>query len=450
MQRFIPKLRSYSRYSVFGLIVATVVSATTIQPLFAANTLPELIQDHLSNYIPGDVCGSPGTTVGKVEGDLPKDILDKINEFKPMYEAAAKEAGIPWQMLPGIHYRENGFSGTKDLQAGNPIGGPYGQYSSSYGKYGYPKTLQESMTITAKVLQDMAQSSNLAVNRKKIDLANISNEQIKDTYYSYNGRSGAYAQQAAMYGFNPGTQPYEGSPYVMNRYDAARAAMGIISRDFGGVDGKDARYGAYTIYRLIGGPDDGTVSSLGGGVCGGGGGVISGSFDEVLVSYAHADYHPPLYYIFKPAYKAAVDQAEGSSPKVYTGGAGMPGIDCGGFVSLLMRNSKTDPDYNKYNGNTTQQERWMIESGKYEKLNGVTGTTYAGGELQKGDIAINAVHTYIYIKKVNGINGNSASASLQERTPMADNAYGFQSFNWYRLKTPTAGTPGAKPPEVNQ
>ena len=146
-----------------------------------------------------------------------------------------------------------------------------------------------------------------------------------------------------------------------------------------------------------------------------------------------------------PAYKAAVDQARASG--VYVGGNNTPGIDCGGFVSLLMRNSKTDPDYNKYNSNTIAQERWMVESGKYDKLTGVTGITYSGGELQKGDIAINAVHTYIYIKKVDGINGNSASASLQERTPMADNAYGFQSFNWYRLK---AGTPGLKPPEVDR
>lgn len=440
MKRYTTRLRSYSRKVTFGFIIAATLSATTIQPLFAANNLPELIQQHIPNYIPGDVCGAPGSTVGKVEGDLPKDILDKINEFKPMYEAAAKEAGIPWQMLPGVHFRENTFSSTKDLQAGNPIGGPWNQASTSYAKYGHPKTLQESMTIAAKVLQDDAQTKNLAVNRKKIDVNNISNEQIKDTYYSYNGRAGVYAQQAASYGFDPGTQPYEGSPYVMNRYDAARAEMGIITRDFGGVDGKDKRYGAYTMYKLIGGPDDGTVTSLGGGLCGGGGGVISGSFDEVLVSYAHADYHPPIYHVFKPAYKAAVLEAQKAG--VYVGGLKEPkGIDCGGFVSLLMRNSKTDPDYNKYMGPTTAQERWMIESGKYDRVDKIIGKPVTGTEnLQKGDIAINPDHTYIYIKSVNGINGNSASASLEQRTPMADNAYGFQSFNWYRLKQGGGGS----------
>ncbi|HSX32054.1 MAG TPA: hypothetical protein VLF43_02235, partial [Candidatus Saccharimonadales bacterium] len=420
-----PKLRKYSRYSVFGLIIATMVSATTIQPLFAATNLPQLIQSHIPNYIPGDVCGAPGSTVGRVEGDLPKDILDKINEFKPMYEAAAKEAGIPWQMLPGAHYRENTFSSTQDLQAGNPIGGPYTLFSTSYDKYGKPKTLQESMTIAAKVMQDDAQTKNLEVNRKKIDLANISNEQIKDTFFSYNGRASVYAQQAADLGFSKETQPYEGSPYVMNRYDARHTDMRLISRDFGPADSIDKRYGAYTIYKLIGGPDDGTVTGLGGTTCGGGGGAISGSFDEVLLGYAHADHHPAPYYVFKPAYKAAVLEAQAAG--VYVGGEKEPkGIDCGGFVSLLMRNSKTDPDYNKYMGPTSAQERWMVESGKYDRIP-VSSTD----NLQKGDIAINPNHTYIYIKSVPGINGNSASASLEERTPMADNAYGFGSFDWY-------------------
>ena len=63
---------------------------------------------------------------------------------------------------------------------------------------------------------------------------------------------------AATIGFGHEHQP--GSTVVMNKFDAVRQSMGIITHDNGGVDGRDSRYGAFTIYAALAG-----VSSTGNG-----------------------------------------------------------------------------------------------------------------------------------------------------------------------------------------
>jgi hypothetical protein len=74
---------------------------------------------------------------------------------------------------------------------------------------------------------------------------------VKDTLFSYNGRSTAYANQGAQWGYNPTVQPYEGSPYVMNRFDCDRARTPMITQDFGPIDGVDTRYGTFTLYARL-------------------------------------------------------------------------------------------------------------------------------------------------------------------------------------------------------
>jgi len=182
--------------------------------------------------------------------NLDPSLIAAINKLKPIYLAAAKQTGVAWQLLAAIHYRENNNNPDGDLQAGNKFGGPYPQSSSDYATYGYPKNLQESAVIAAKHL---IASSSSGVVKKPINIPSPDPNAVKDTLYSYNGRAGAYATQATKYGFSSTTQPYEGSPYVMNKYDAARQAMGIITRDNGGVDGIDTRFGAFTIYSRLGG-----------------------------------------------------------------------------------------------------------------------------------------------------------------------------------------------------
>ena len=109
-----------------------------------------------------------------------------------------------------------------------------------------------------------------------------------------------------------------------------------------------------------------------------------------------------------------------------------------------MRDSGADPNYNwgpkdSRQGNTIAQKAYMdAHPEKYENL----GPKASTEGLRAGDIAINSSHTYMYVDKQPGFNGNSASSSFSTtgdswRAPMASFAYWSgdgESFIWYRLK----------------
>jgi hypothetical protein len=355
--------------------------------------------------------------------DLSASMRSAITKLKPEYVAASEKTGVPWQLLAAVHYRENNNNPNGDMQAGNKIGGPYPRASTAYARYGYPKTMAESAEIAARMLIDISQGG---VVKKPINTPNPDPEAIKDTLFSYNGRASVYEKQAADLGFDPAKQPYEGSPYVMNNFDAIHQQMKIITRDFGGLDGIDTRLGAFTVYSRLGG-SSGSVET-----CSSDGAVL-GDAVQTAIKYAWPNHSKPNFFEFKPAYKTATNAA--IEKKEYVGGGENPGIDCGGFVTRVMRDSGADPEYNSYNGPTTAQQKYMDDNpGKYKKLTNVTGTA----DLKPGDIAINSEHTYMFVGSQPGFYGNSASASYSSRgtswrTPMADNAYGFTSFSWYRL-----------------
>lgn len=160
--------------------------------------------------------------------------------------------------------------------------------------------------------------------------------------------------------------------------------------------------------------------------------AVTGNLMQTVVKYAWPTYHDPNYFNMMPDYAKAVADAQAKNE--YVGGP-PPGIDCGGFITLLMRNSGTDPQYNAYQGGTVAQQKYMDDHPeKYQKLPNITGVGDPNkGGLQPGDIAINSEHTYMYVGKLPGFSGNSASASQSERAPMASPAYDFSNFSWYRL-----------------
>lgn len=181
-------------------------------------------------------------------------------------------------------------------------------------------------------------------------------------------------------------------------------------------------------------------TAAGGGANGAGnctGAGASGNLQAFVLKYAWPTYHDPNYYDMMPDYAAAV--AAGRQSGQYVGGLAHPGIDCGGFVTLLMKNSGTDPNYNKYNGTTSAQQKYLDEqvaAGKYTKI-----SNQSTGTVQAGDIAINSEHTFIYVGPISGFGAKIASASLEERAPMADTRQTINnSFSWYRLKNAPAST----------
>lgn len=160
--------------------------------------------------------------------------------------------------------------------------------------------------------------------------------------------------------------------------------------------------------------------------------ATSNSLSSIILRYAWPDYHPAPYLVMKGDYKAAVETAQDNG--VYVGGAEHPGIDCGGFVTLVMRNSGIDPTYNDKKSNVVGQKDYLDSHPEKFKLLTNVGST---ADLQPGDIYIqrNLQHTYLYVGKIPGFNGNAASASIGStwRTPMASNVQPSElSAYWYR------------------
>lgn len=185
---------------------------------------------------------------------LSSAVLSGVSNNKDAYVDIANQTGVPWAMLAGIHYRETNFGRTNPsngqgiFQFVNGEGGPYPPGPVSESEF-----RRQLKFMAEKVQTDYVYRGSLNYSKRPLKKSGEDPYRIKDTLFSYNGRASVYANQAETYGYNKNTQPYEGSPYVMNRYDCARKNMGIITQDYGSMDGTDTRYGAYTIYsQLVG------------------------------------------------------------------------------------------------------------------------------------------------------------------------------------------------------
>jgi len=221
-------------------ITFLLLAAISIFPSFAqATDLPQSDIDAVNgNWV--NWVGSVGTGFGNctiTNSTLSSDEEKKINQNEPVYQQAAQQTNVPWQLIAAIHYRETGLS-TTEPNLFQITGGGTGDFLTQ-------------AVAAGNFLQHSSVPANLATHRAPLTQTGTDPEEIKDTLYSYNGRAAAYAQQAGQLGFNPNTQPYEGSPYVMNNYDSIHHNMGIITHDNGGVDGIDTRLGAFTVYSIL-------------------------------------------------------------------------------------------------------------------------------------------------------------------------------------------------------
>jgi hypothetical protein len=165
---------------------------------------------------------------------------------------------------------------------------------------------------------------------------------------------------------------------------------------------------------------------------------VTGEFASLIKSYAWPEYHPAPFTNRMPGYAEAVSQS--MSEGRYVGGSinGVPGIDCGGFVTILTQNSGLEPSYNDSKGATDTQEAW-VKSHNWTLLNGSPNRQVDTSILQAGDIAFSNGHTFIYVGEIPGFNSKIASASYGQssaRAPMAgheDLLFGNGSIvRWYR------------------
>lgn len=192
--------------------------------------------------------GAAPTTTSQVV--LPGNITEGAQRNRQVYEAVAASRDVPWQLIAALHYREFNMNSTENPSNGQGVYQLYSLYQAGERFPPGPINQAEFRRQTEMAIDFFLskQGANLPNHRARITRANADPETIKDTFFSYNGRADVYASQAANYGFNPATQPYEGSPYVMNMFDGPRQGMAIISHDGGRIDAHDTRPGAFTVY----------------------------------------------------------------------------------------------------------------------------------------------------------------------------------------------------------
>ncbi|HET8709253.1 MAG TPA: phage tail tip lysozyme [Candidatus Saccharimonadales bacterium] len=175
---------------------------------------------------------------------------------------------------------------------------------------------------------------------------------------------------------------------------------------------------ALQIFTKYGGGSPGSAGT--GNPCGSGT-AISGDAVKTALAYAWHKTYPSPHFDMTTAYQKAIDKARANGE--FVGGGSHPGIDCGGFVTRVMRDSGVDPHYNSSNGNTDVQWAYLRTHPEiYTQLPANISTN----QLQPGDIAVNGVHTFIWVGHQAGFPGNIAQAS-----------YGGVSGIWF---APQAGT----------
>lgn len=257
---FKPQKLPIKRIVLSSIACVLVVSQTTfaIDSFYADNDI--------QFYDPKDTmaCSTSNASLSSIGTDYKgRTILNDtqkqaIRENQSVYETAANEIDIPWQLLAVVHLRESGLgrenpaNGQGIYQFVNKNGGPY-----PAGLVSEDEFLRQTK-LAAQFLKDKAKSGNITVNKNLTK--DSPPDTIKDTLFSYNGRAAAYATQAATIGFDSVTQPYEGSPYVMNNADEQRdpdvnkTTWGQITRDFGDITyPANHGYGAFVIYSALAG-----------------------------------------------------------------------------------------------------------------------------------------------------------------------------------------------------
>lgn len=345
---------------------------------------------------------------------------DKIAANRPVYEEAARENDMPWQILAVLHYREH------SLNVSNPANGQgiYQLYSYTSGGTNSNAFKPAGPVTTEEFLRQTKIAAKLVKQQYGPELtANPDSRMVKKMFYRYNGE--AYQQQALDMGFTPEQASIgEGSPYVMSRADAKRdSTKGGMSwymyvGDHQSTTGHNERnFGAYVVYLALGGFTDnsgtsGCSSSNSqpgtGGYSGGGHQVISQT--AVDLAWHHYDietdsatrgYFSSNRKTGSPAYLEAQRKA-GNVGDV---------TDCGRFVSVVLRSSGVDPNFPPVGTTGSMVPYLNRHPDLYDEIPN-TGDTSV---LQSGDILIVPGH----IKLVVNINGHlqEVQASLGDHAP---------------------------------
>lgn len=329
--------------------------------------------------------------------------LAAIAENQAIYEEAANEYGFPWQVLAVLHYMETG------LRRYNPGNGQgiYQLYSYTGGGSNSNR-FEPAASISEDEFRRQTMTAAGIISSSVGDLSNPDN--VKKLFFKFNGMSSKYIEKALAMGFSrEEAENGEGSPYVMNGYDARRdptsgemdpAWAGRYVRD--GVydpSSTSSRLGAFVKYIAL----DGNVFCKETTDMGGDGDIVN---TAMLLSWdgrGHSKSDP------KPEYIQAM-KAVGTyfTPCRSNGDCAPVGASCDIFVSTVMRYSGSDPAF-PATGPIVQENYMRSHPEKYSHV-AVSDVS----QLLPGDILVatdNGRHIYINLG-----GGKQASASYNDRT----------------------------------
>lgn len=165
----------------------------------------------------------------------------------------------------------------------------------------------------------------------------------------------------------------------------------------------------------------------------------TGDVQAMIKKYAWPNYRPGNMER-KPEYIDAVerhkvDKTDSDGNVILKGYVGNHchggGIDCGGFVTILMRDT-IDKNYNTNpTGNTVSQRAYLER--EWQKIG--TGSTINTSDLRPGDVAMLPGHTFTYAGEMEGFQGVTAGASECDYAPMASQeSVTNPTITWYRKK----------------
>lgn len=337
------------------------------------------------------------------------DQWERVQEFKPLYEEAAKSAGIPWPMLAAVHVRESNLSRT------NPNADGIFQILALDVPSGHENTDAEFL-----------EQAKMAAEYLKTSMGDgTSDDAVKRAFFSYNGRASVYIAQARDLGFTEEqANNGEGSPYVMNRADKQRdpqynkTTWGQIKRDHGPIEyPANMDYGAYVYYLAAGG-------GTGSGICSSGAGNMDLNQTAIDLAWPIGDPHnssnggavngTAMALLASDPYMTALTDV---GLTTYGDHNVEIGASCDAFVTTVVRYSGVDPNF--YCCGTSSQLDWLRGEGaaKWEEI--TYSDTNDTSFLKPGDILILSGHIKMYIEQDG--EGREAQASYGDHSGQITN-----------------------------
>lgn len=229
---------------------------------------------------PGSMTAGGNGNYTNYAGDkvLTETQIEQLEANIPIYNQAIAETGageyrITWQLVAAIHYKETGLS-RYNPKNGQGVYQLYSYTGGGKNRNAFPAASSISADEFLRQTKIMLKEDLIP---KVIGGLNLGNdEDIKSLFFGYNGRSSHYIDKALAMGFNKEqANSGEGSPYVMNRYDAQRDPNSSeMNPNWPGMYVADGEYsptattqtfGGYTVYKAIGG-----ASACGGSISSGG------------------------------------------------------------------------------------------------------------------------------------------------------------------------------------